>query len=65
MADQVIIDREGGSGAGSNAIWAIALLIIVALIVGVVYYSGILTKAGGGEKKVNVEVSAPSAPSGR
>lgn len=62
MADQVIIDRDGGGGAGSSAIWAIALLIIVALIVGAVYYSGILTKAGsGGDKKINVEVSAPSS----
>jgi hypothetical protein len=64
MADQVIVDRDGGGGAASSAIWAIALLIIVALVVGAVYYSGILTKSGA-KDKINVEVSAPSAPSSR
>lgn len=64
MADQVIIDRDGGSGTGSSAIWAIALLIIVALIVGAVYYSGVLNKSGA-TKKVDVEISAPSAPASR
>ncbi len=30
------------NGTGSNAVWAIALVIIVAIIGGLVYYSGIL-----------------------
>src|SRR5438045_6731878 len=34
--------EDGDGGTASNAIWAVALVIIVALIVGVVYYSGIL-----------------------
>lgn len=47
---------------GSNAIWAIALVIIVALIAGLVFYSGMLD-GNKGAKKVDVEVSVPSAPS--
>jgi hypothetical protein len=46
-------------GTASNAIWAVALIIIVAMIVGVVYYSGILR--GGAEKKeVDINISAPA-----
>ena len=47
-----------GEGAASNAIWAVAMIIIVALIVGVVYYSGVLT--GGNKKEVDINISAPS-----
>jgi hypothetical protein len=44
---------------GSNLIWAIATIIIVAIIAGAVYYSGLL----GGTKKQNidVEIKAPAA----
>ena len=51
--------REGDGGTASNAIWAVALVIIVALIVGVVYYSGIL-KSGSQNKKIDINVTAPS-----
>jgi len=61
-----IIDITGGKvymadgdSTGSNAIWAVALIIIVALIVGVVYYSGVLKNAGA-DKKVDINVSAPA-----
>lgn len=47
-----------GNGTASNAIWAVAMIIIVALIAGAVYYSGILT--GGSTKKVDVDVSVPA-----
>ena len=47
-----------GEGTASNGIWAVALIIIVALIVGVVYYSGVLT--GGNKKEIDINVSAPS-----
>ncbi len=46
-------------GTASNAIWAVALIIIVAMIVGVVYYSGILT-GGSSKKEVDINISAPS-----
>lgn len=47
------------NSTGSNLIWAVTTIIVVALIVGAVYYSGIL---GGGTKKheVDINVSAPS-----
>jgi hypothetical protein len=74
MADKVVVEREvvvqdggggRGDGTGSNAVWAIALIIIVAIIVGALYYSGALKKLTSpqqSERKINVEVSAPAAP---
>jgi len=50
---------DDGNGTASNAIWAVALIIIVAMIVGVVYYTGIL-RGGATEKKVDINVSAPA-----
>lgn len=50
---------EGGNGTASNAIWAVAMIIIVAMIAGVVYYSGVL-RGGGQKKEVDVDVSLPS-----
>jgi hypothetical protein len=46
---------------GSNAIWAIALVIIVALIAGLIFYSGMLDGRGA-DKKIDVDVKVPSAP---
>jgi hypothetical protein len=47
-----------GESTGSNAIWAVALVIIVLIIAGVVYYSGILQRTP--EKKVDIDVSVPA-----
>jgi len=49
---------QEGEGTASNAIWAVALVIIVALIVGVIYYSGILKTSN--KKEVDINISAPS-----
>ncbi len=48
-----------GEGTASNAIWAVALVIIVGLIVGVVFYSGVLNSS---PKKtgVDINVTAPA-----
>jgi len=50
------------NGTGSNAVWAIAVIIVVAIIAGVVYYSGVL-KTGGKKTDVDINVTAPAAPS--
>jgi len=47
-----------GESTASNAIWAVALIIIVALIVGVIYYSGVLKTNP--KKEVDINVTAPS-----
>jgi hypothetical protein len=49
------------NSTGNNLIWAVTLIIVVALIAGALYYSGFLgaTKK---QQKIDVEVSAPSAP---
>lgn len=46
---------------GSNAVWAISLIIIVAIIAGLVYYSGILTNKPK-NTSIDVDVTVPSAP---
>jgi len=52
--------EEDGSAAGvaSNFIWAIALILIVMIVMGALYYGGFL----GGKKKteVDVNVSVPA-----
>ena len=65
--DKIIVEKqivatpvERRESTGSNAIWAIAMVIIVAVIAGAVYYSGIL-KTRPTPNKVNVEVAAPSS----
>lgn len=47
------------NSTGSNFIWAVALIIIVAIIAGALYYSGFL----GGTKKeqIDINVSAPAS----
>ena len=49
---------DEGNSAASSAIWAIALIIIVALLALVVWKGGLL---GSSEKKVDINVSAPSS----
>jgi flagellar biogenesis protein FliO len=41
----------------SSAIWAVAMIIIVAMIVGGVYY---VTRMGSAQKKIDINVSAPA-----
>ena len=55
---------SGGESTGSNAIWAVAMIIIVALIAGVIYYSGILRRVPA-TQKVDVDVSVPSSAPAR
>lgn len=60
-----IIEREvpveTGSGAASSFIWALAMVIVVALIVGALYYSGFLRRVTQPvQHKVDVTVQAPS-----
>ncbi|HMJ09466.1 MAG TPA: hypothetical protein VK468_10700 [Pyrinomonadaceae bacterium] len=49
---------DDGNSTGSNVVWAIALVVIVAIIAAVAFSSGFLGK--GGDKKINVDISAPS-----
>jgi hypothetical protein len=53
-----IIGMSEENGTGNNLIWAVTLIIVVALIAGALYYSGFL----GGTKKqqIDVEVSTPA-----
>lgn len=47
---------EDGGGAG-NFVWAIALIIIVAIIAAVVLSGGFLTR---GDKNIDVEIKTPT-----
>lgn len=50
--------EDTGNGVASNFIWAVALIIIVGMIMGVVYYSGILK--GNSKKEIDINVTAPA-----
>lgn len=54
---------DDGNGAGSNVIWAITTIIIVAIIAGALYYSGFL--GGTKKEKIDINVTAPSSGSTR
>ena len=47
--------EENGDGAGvaSNFVWAIALILIVMIVMGALYYGGVLS----GKKKTEVDVN--------
>lgn len=49
------MDNEDNTA--SNAIWAVAMIIIVAMIVGGVYY---VVRTGSSQKKVDINVTAPA-----
>ena len=61
-----IIEREvpvvsGGSNAASSFIWALAMVIVVALIVGALYYSGFLRRVTQPQQhKIDVTVQQPA-----
>ena len=57
---EVIPVVESGDSTASNAIWAIAMVIIVALLAFVVWKSGILRRVANPTQKVDVEVSVPA-----
>ncbi len=48
------------NNTGNNFIWAITLLIIVAIIVGALYYSGFLSGNKKSTEKIDINVTAPS-----
>lgn len=65
--NKVIVEKEvlvpvTRESTGNSAIWAVALIIIVGIIVGALYYSGALRRlTNPPAQKVNVEVQAPPA----
>ena len=64
--DKIVVEKEvlvpeRRESAASNFFWAFALVAIVAIIVGALYYSGALRRlTTPQQKQVNVEVSAPA-----
>ena len=48
-----------GEGTGGSVVWALALIIIVAIIAGVFFYSGGFM--GGSQKKeIDIEIKTPA-----
>jgi len=61
VEEREVVPVESGDSTASNAIWALALIIIVALIVFGVWKSGVLRNVNTPtQHKVDVEVTAPS-----
>ena len=53
------MSEDGDNSTGNNLIWAVTLIIVVALIAGALYYSGFLGGTKRQQQKIDVEVSAP------
>ncbi|MGB7068293.1 MAG: hypothetical protein WBD22_02250 [Pyrinomonadaceae bacterium] len=51
---------SGENSTGNNLIWAITLIIIVAVIAGALYYSGFLSGNRKETKEIEVEIKAPA-----
>jgi hypothetical protein len=47
------------NGTGSNLIWALTTIIVVAIIAGALYYSGFL--GGTKKEKIDINISAPTS----
>ena len=47
------------NNTGSNAVWAIAFVVVVVIIAALVYYSGVLKT--GSKKEVDIKVTTPAA----
>ena len=70
--DKVVVEKEVAVGVpvensatvASSAIWAVAFIIMLGLIVGALYYSGALRRLSNPvqPQKINVEVQQPPAP---
>lgn len=46
---------DEGNSAASNAIWAVVVLLIVVLILGFIYMSGVFTR----KKEVDIKIDTP------
>jgi len=51
-------DDDSGAGVASNFVWAVALIVIVLIVMGALYYGGILS--GNQKKDIDVDVSLPA-----
>lgn len=52
-----------GNDTGSNLIWAVAMIIIVAIIAGALYYSGFLS--GNKKQTTEIKVEVPGISSNK
>lgn len=49
------------NSTGNNLIWAITLIIIVTVIAGAIFYSGVLSKKGTPDTDVDINVNPPAS----
>ena len=49
------------NSTGNNLIWAITMIIIVTIIAGAIYYSGVLSQKGTPDTDVDINVNPPAA----
>lgn len=47
------------NSTGNNLLWAVTMIIIVAMIGGAIYYSGLLSR-NDAKQKIDVDVSVPA-----
>lgn len=56
---------EGENSTGNNLIWAVTILLIVAIIAGALYYGGMLNRNSKETKDIDVEIKVPTAGNSR
>ncbi len=52
---------EEGKSVASNFIWALAMVVIVAMIAGALYYGGVFNGGGTKRQEIDVDVKVPGA----
>jgi len=51
-----------GNGTGKALIWAVALIVIVGIIMGALFYGGILNNVKKDKMDIDVDIKAPAVP---
>jgi hypothetical protein len=54
--ENTMSEEESGAEVASNFFWAVALIVIVMIVVGAIYYSGMFSRKQKTEIDVNVTV---------
>ncbi|MGH9946825.1 MAG: hypothetical protein ACRD6X_06485 [Pyrinomonadaceae bacterium] len=55
-----MVEENGGARVASSFIWAVALIAIVGIVMGALYYGGFLSGKSKKTNEIDVNISIPS-----